>query len=55
MGDYRIVPSEAGLNLAIQATGYVYATGPRGAGGRFVCVLLVSVKLRRANRNLQGA
>ena len=29
MGDYRIVLSEAGLFLAIQATGHVYGTGLR--------------------------
>jgi hypothetical protein len=33
----------------------MYAMGPRGAGGRFVCVLLVIVKLCRSNRKLQGA
>ena len=33
MGDYRVVLSEAGIFLAIQATGYVYGTGRRERHG----------------------
>ena len=36
------------LRATRTARAYVYAMGPRGAGGRFVCVFLVIMKLCRA-------